>query len=199
LGTFWLPRKGDDVFFLLGQDSIPTGALPGTVWPDRIVVHCEWTESWIHLQVGCHPKAGGKHKIPRPVPRLLKLKIRGDFLPDSCQLLSCRADPSSWELFGADTVPSDPTNPLLLILLVPSLLCIPRRFPVSPTAAAEENLVGPFIRLPRIIFAQCPQQRATPSSQRQGVNEKTAVSRGGAFSGKGPKGPHSTLHTKGKT
>ena len=34
--TSWLPRKGDDVFFLLGQDSIPTGALPGTVWPHRL-------------------------------------------------------------------------------------------------------------------------------------------------------------------
>jgi len=176
LGTSWLPRKGDDVFFLLGQDSIPTGALPGTVWPHRIVVQCEWPESWIHLQVGCHPKAGGKHKIQRPGPRLLKLKIRGEFLPDSCQLLRCRADPSSWELFGADPVPSNPTSALLIVLLVASLLCIPRGFPVSSNAAAQENLVRPFIRLPRIIFAQCPQQRAAPSSKRQGVNEKTAVS-----------------------
>ena len=29
----------------------------------RIVVQCEWTESWIHLQVRCHPKTGSKHKV----------------------------------------------------------------------------------------------------------------------------------------
>ena len=32
-------RKGNDVFFLLGQDSVPTGALPGTLWPDRFAAN----------------------------------------------------------------------------------------------------------------------------------------------------------------